>query len=279
MSETRNNSKIQAILASGIKIPPLPEALVKVQALLQDPDATIMDVAGLIRQDGALSGAVFRVVGSPVFGLRTKVDTVDRAVTLLGIPPTLAILRGIALRAALGGGAQSIALEALWQRSGQIAQATMAVCKQLRPRGISPDQAYTLGMFHDCGLALVKRIPAYNDTLAQGLWSEIPVLDRSQNSDHALVGEMVARNWQLPDDIAQAIRNHHELAPENLADIPTRLCALLNLACHIHRQATGEDDQEWDQGWKDAALNRLDLTASDLADLESEISLEPSATA
>jgi HD-like signal output (HDOD) protein len=35
------------------------------------------DVAPLIRQDGALSGAVFRVVGSPVFGLHAKVDTVE----------------------------------------------------------------------------------------------------------------------------------------------------------------------------------------------------------
>jgi len=280
MSETRDNSRIQAILASGIKIPPLPEALVKVQALLQDPDASVSDVAGLIRQDGALSGAVFRVVGSPVFGLRTKVDTVDRAVALLGIPPTLAILRGIALRAALGGGAQSIALEALWQRSGQIAQATMSVCKQIRPKGITPDQAYTLGMFHDCGLALlVKRIPAYNDTLAQGLWAEIPALDRAQNSDHALLGEMVARNWQLPDDIAHAIRHHHELAPEGLADTPTRLCALLNLACHIHRQSTGEDDQEWEQGWREACQARLDLSAADLADLAAEVITEPSATA
>lgn len=275
MSETADTPRIQAILASGIKIPPLPEALLKIQAMLRNPDVSTADVARLIRQDGALSGAVFRVVGSPVFGLHARVETVDRAVTLLGIPPTLAILRGVSLRAALGGGTQDAALEALWLRSGQIAQYAMAATRLLRPRGISPDQSYTLGMFHDCGLALLaKRFPAYGEALAQDLWREIPALDRAQNSDHGLVGEMVARNWQLPGEIAQAIRHHHDLEGRGQEEAVARLVALLNIACHLNSQALGEDAPEWETGWKQACLVRLGLTEPDLVGLEVDISME-----
>ncbi len=272
MSETSDNPRIQAILASGIKIPPLPDVLMKIQAMLGDPDVTTSDVARLIRQDGALSGAVFRVVGSPVFGLHAKVETVERAVTLLGIPPTLAILRGISLRAALGGDAHNAALEALWHRSGQIAQYTMMAAKLARPRGITADQAYTLGMFHDCGLALlVKRMPAYGDLLARGRWTEIPAMDHAQNSDHALLGEMVAKNWQLPEAVAQAIRHHHDLKARDLSDATMGLCALLNLACHVHAQAAGEDDPAWNDGWKEACMARLGLDETDLAGLEADM--------
>jgi len=279
MSESQDTARIQAILASGIKIPPLPDVLMKIQALLQNADVSTNDVAQLIRQDGALSGAVFRVVGSPVFGLHAKVETVERAVTLLGIPPTLAILRGISLRAALGGEAHNAALEALWQRSGRIAQYAMAAAKRLRPRGISPDQAYTLGMFHDCGLALLaKRMPAYGDLLAQGRWAEIPAVDHEQNTDHALLGEMVAKNWQLPDTIAQAIRHHHNLEPRDLPEAAGRLCALLNLACHTHHQATQEDDRAWGEGWKDACMARLELDEADLTELETEMRAEMAGT-
>ncbi|MCP5278094.1 MAG: HDOD domain-containing protein [Thiobacillus sp.] len=279
MSETADTPRIQAILASGIKIPPLPEALLKIQAMLRNPDVSTADVARLIRQDGALSGAVFRVVGSPVFGLHARVDTVDRAVTLLGIPPTLAILRGISLRAAFGGGTQDAALEALWRRSGQIAQYAMAATRLLRPRGISPDQAYTLGMFHDCGLALLaKRFPAYGEALAQDLWREIPALDRAQNSDHGLVGEMVARNWQLPGEIAQAIRHHHEQKAADPFGVPARLVALLNFACHMCRQALQDDDQEWEKGWRDACAVRLGLTEPDLVGLEVEVGVAVATT-
>lgn len=275
MSEAQDTSRIQAILASGIKIPPLPDMLMKIQAMLRNPDVTINDVAQLIRQDGALSGAVFRVVGSPVFGLHTKVETVDRAVTLLGIPPTLAILRGISLRAALGGDANNAALEALWHRCGQIAHYAMATAKQLRPRGLSADQAYTLGMFHDCGLALlVKRIPVYGDILSQGRWAEIPAVDHAQNADHALLGEMVAKNWQLPEAIALAIRHHHDLRAQDLPDPVVRLCGILNFACHVHRQASQEDDREWEEGWKAACMARLALDESDLLGLEVDVRME-----
>lgn len=277
MSDSADSPRIQAILASGIKIPPLPEVLMKTQQLMRDPDATTADVADLIRRDGALSGAVFRVVGSPVFGLRAKVETVDRAVTLLGIPPTLAILRGIALRTALGGETQSAALDALWHRSGQIAQYAMATTKLLRPRGISPDQAYTLGMFHDCGLALqIKRVPEYGQALAQGRWSDILDLDHAHNGDHALLGELVARNWQLPDSLSQAIRQHHNLRDDGLGEGTSRLCALLNFACHVLAQNLREDERDWEGAWKEACAARLDLSEADLLGLEVDVRMEVS---
>lgn len=274
MSDSPDSSRIQAILASGIKIPPLPEILVRIQALLADPDVDIADVAGLIRRDGALCGAVFRVVGSPVFGLHAKVETVERAVTLLGIPPTLAILRGIALRDAFGDETAQAALEALWRRSARIAQLAMAATRILKPQGFGPDQAYTLGMFHDCGLALLaKRFPAYAQALAQDAWPDIPSLDHAHATDHTLLGETVARNWQLPGVIAKAIRHHHEPQPSPaVPDEALRLGALLNLACHLHRLAGGEDDGEWEaeDGWRAACLARLGLSLAALADLEEQ---------
>lgn len=272
MSEANDTSRIQAILASGIKIPPIPEVLLKVQSLLRDPDAGVAEIARLIRQDGALSGAVFRVVGSPVFGLRTKVETAERAVTLLGIAPTLAILRGVALRSALGDAAHNAALEALWSRGNAIAAYSMATARLLKPGGLSPDQAYTLGLFHDCGLALqCKRIPDYARALSGPAWPDIPTLDHTHDTDHALLGQMVARNWQLPEEIAAAIRHHHDLEVQDMPDTVARLCALLNFACHLHRQTRREDDGEWEHAWREACMKRLGLNESDLAGLETDV--------
>ncbi|MEW6678791.1 MAG: HDOD domain-containing protein [Pseudomonadota bacterium] len=276
MSPPSDNARIQAILASGIKIPPLPEVLLKVQALAQDPDAGIGDIADLIRKDGAMSGAVLRVVGSPVFGLRTRVETPERAVTLLGVPPTLAILRGIALRNALHDPVSQAALEVLWQRSGHIAQRAMALARHLRGQGISPDQAYTLGMFHDCGLALaIKRFPAYGKALAGPDWPDIPALDQAHDTDHALLGGMVARNWQLPEGIALAIHHHHQPGADLPPDI-ARLTAVLNLACQLQALASGTRDPGWEAGWKTVAMEHLGLNEDAIADLarENEAALE-----
>ena len=274
MNDAMQSPRIQAILASGIKIPPIPEVLLKVQSLLKDPDVGGAEVAKLIRLDGALSGAVFRVVGSPVFGLRAKVETLEHAVAILGIPPTLAILRGLSLRNAFADPASQAALENLWQRSTQIALIAMALAKRLRRRGISPDQAYTLGMFHDCGLALAaKRFPDYAEALSQPGWLDILALDQAHDTDHALLGTLVAKNWQLPEDMALAIRHHHDPdaeLPEGIA----KLCAVLNLAYSIHTQAQGVEEPGWATGWKAAVMTRLELDEAALEELAAEVRAE-----
>lgn len=274
MTSSSDTTRIQAILASGIKIPPIPEVLLKIQALLRDPDVSGAEVARVIRQDGALSGAVFRVVGSPVFGLRARVDSLEHAVAILGIPPTLAILRGLALRQAFADPAGQAALEHLWRRGGHIARIALILARRLRGRSLSPDLAYTLGMFHDCGLALLlKRFPAYADALDQSTWPDIPALDHAHDTDHALLGEQVARNWQLPEGLAAAIRHHHDPAAEVPAEA-ARLNALLNFACRIHALAEGGGDPPWEGVWKPVVMARLGLEEADLLELEMDVRAE-----
>ncbi len=264
---------IQAVLASGVRIPPMPEVLLNLNLLLRDDDAGPRDLAGLIGRDGALSGAVFRLAGSPVFGLRAKVDTVEKAVTVLGMRNAGAVVRSEALRAAMHDPASARALEALWTHSGAIADLCTLALKARPVRGIAVDTAYTLGMFHDCGLALLcKRIPVYVRALAQpGVWAEIPALDASHQTDHALIGQMVAKNWLLAEDIILAIRQHHQVNAAGQSETVSRLCALLNFAIHLHNRRTGADDQAWETSWKDETVRRLGLDEEELAAWESEV--------
>lgn len=274
--------RIQAILASGIKIPPMPEVLIHLNALLRDPDAGPAELAALIRNDGALSGAVFRVVGSPVFGLRTKVDSLPRAISLLGMNNAGALLRSEVLRAALSDPQHAQALEHLWARSAAIAELCVIAVKQARLRDISPDAAFMLGMFHDCGLALLcKRFPVYAAALSGDAWPDILELDRSQQLSHTAMGQMVAKNWALPEDLVLAIRHHHDLATTELSttdlattgvnDTTLRLCAVLNFAIHLHNRQHALDDQAWQTGWDAETMRRLQMDASGLAALETEL--------
>jgi HD-like signal output (HDOD) protein len=109
-----------------------------------------------------------------VFGLRAKVDSLPRAISLLGMKNTGALLHSEALRAALNDPLHAKALEHLWNRSAQIAEICVAV-KKARLRDINVDVAFMLGMFHDCGLALLcKRFPAYAEALAEpATWPDI----------------------------------------------------------------------------------------------------------
>ncbi len=272
--EPETDHRIQAILASGIKIPPMPEILLCLNNLLRDTDAGPQELAALIRNDGALSGAVFRVVGSPVFGLRAKVDSLPRAIALLGMKNTAALLRSEVLRAALSDPLHAKALQHLWNRGAAVAELCVAIVKQARLREIGPDIAFMLGMFHDCGLAMLcKRFPAYAAALSGDVWPDILALDQAEQISHTVMGQMVAKNWALPEDLVLAIRHHHEAASADLNDAAQKLCAVLNFACHLHATREGVDDPEW-PAWHDATLRALNIQAAQLAELEAEILAE-----
>lgn len=274
MENTQQEDRlIQAVLASGVRIPPMPEILLNLNLLLRDDDAGPRELGSLIGRDGALSGAVFRLAGSPVFGLRAKVDTVEKAVTVLGMRNAAAVVRSEALRGAMHDPASARALEALWTHSTAIADLSTLALKARPVRGVATDTAYTLGMFHDCGLALLcKRIPVYVRALAQpGVWAEIPALDASHQTDHGLLGQMVAKNWLLGEEIILSIRQHHNANAAGLPETVSRLCALLNFAIHLHNRRTGADDKAWESVWKAEVCRRLDLDEEDLAAWESEV--------
>lgn len=273
MQEMETDHRIRAILASGIKIPPIPAVLIHLNALLRHPDAGPTELAELICNDGALSGAIFRVVGSPVFGLRAKVNSLPRAISLLGMKNTGALLRSETMRAALSDPQHAQALQHLWGRSTALAERCINVVKKAHLRDISSDAAFMLGMFHDCGLALLcKRFPSYAQALTNGVaWPDILELDRSQQLSHAAMGQMVAKNWALPEDLVLAIRHHHELAATGLNETTLKLCAVLNFAIHLHNLQHGLDDQEWQTGWYAETMQLLHLDAGELASLEAAI--------
>ncbi|HNA29764.1 MAG TPA: HDOD domain-containing protein [Thiobacillaceae bacterium] len=268
--EKNDDQLIRAILSSGVRIPPMPEVLHGLRALLSDPDAGPRELAGLVARDGALCGALFRLVASPVFGLRTRVDKVEKAITLLGMRNASAVVRCESLRGAFHDPAHGQAMEALWGRGSAVADFSVLALKTGHVRGIAPDLAFTLGMFHDCGLALLcKRTPAYAQALSRpGSWPDIAALDRDNQTDHAMIGQSVARNWLLPEDIVAAIRIHHQVAPEDIPEPVARLCCLLNFACHLRNKRTQADDSEWENGWRAKTARHLELGDDDLADWE-----------
>lgn len=274
MTDTQHDQLIlEAILAGGVKLPPMPEVLFELADLDKDAEAGPREYAHVIGRDPSLAGAVFRVAGSPVFGLRAKPDTLEKAVTLLGVRTTMAVAYGEALRQGLNDTRLQSVMAAIWQRAAAVAETMVAVQRALRLRGVSQDQALLLGLFHDCGVAVAcRRYPAYAEALAKAHpGAELIALDRAHQTDHAVIGQMVARNWQLPPVIVQAIRWHHTTNLAALPELEQTLVVLLQFALHLCNLRSGGDDPEWVR-WRPLVLGRLVEDEAALAALEQELS-------
>jgi HD-like signal output (HDOD) protein len=124
-------------ITDGIKdLVPLPKAYIRIQQLVNDPDSSFSDITEVIVHDPGLTSRILRIANSAYMALASKVDTVGRAVQVLGLNQ----VHDLALAGAAVGSLFKIETDAIdmhdfWRRSVYAAVVGSIVCKtQCRER-------------------------------------------------------------------------------------------------------------------------------------------------
>lgn len=256
-----------------ISVPPCPEIVVELLREARSEDIDFIRISRLITGDVALAAAVMKSANSPFFALRRKVQSVQQAVAVLGLRNLLKIVYGVVLKQSLGG-ADAPHMARFWERSNYNAVVSAHLAGRLP--GVSADDAYTFGLFHDAGIAiLMQKFPEYRQTLVQANAAPrafTAVEDERHHTNHVVVGALLARNWYLPDQVVWAIRYHHEpgvfSAPRKHATPDVCLLVAIRLISeHIVAHFLNyPDDAEWEAG-KEAVLAYLGWFEDDVDDL------------
>jgi HD-like signal output (HDOD) protein len=229
-------------LVKDIGIPPRPSTLVDLQEEMGKEDPDFGRIGRLVSTDVAMTVALLKVVNSPLYGLSRRCETVDQAIAMLGLKQVGSVVTGLVLRKVLPvNGPQ---LVRFWDVSGKRSHAMARL-------------AQSFGLFCDVGIPLLMgRFPTYGQTLKacneETTRSFTDVEHAHHQTDHALVGGMMARGWGLSPVLCKAIRLHHdyEVFNDRRAD-PTviRLIALgLVAEVAIQRFAGLNSSNEWAKG-------------------------------
>lgn len=242
-------ARMRMVLERGVKIPAQPRVVQELRKLLSRREADVRVLARVINQDPALTAMLFRVVRNAAYKRHQPFETVAQVVHALGVEETFNLVQAISLAGIVEVRSNRLAYEAFWVRSQAVGQLAMLVAEdRIAVCNIFPDQAYLAGIFHDCGVPLLmQRFPTYCAEMRlgeQGRWIELGEEDRNFNADHCVVGYIVARHWNLPDFICDAVRNHHEIASLGLHAART-MVAILQLAIHIFYHDQRVVDGEW----------------------------------
>lgn len=203
-----------------IGIPPRPIILDHFKEEMRKDDPSFLRLSQIISADVALSAGLIKVVNSPYFGLRRKVDSVSDALTMLGLDVASRAIAGACLRKAFP---LTPAIERFWNGSAQVAALSGWLAKNNHKTMIRADVAYTFGLFRDIGIAiLLLRYPRYMETLGSANQeterSFTDVEQRDFKTDHARVGYLLGLNWCLPEEICLGIRWHHDLVAIDQTD-------------------------------------------------------------
>jgi HD-like signal output (HDOD) protein len=232
-------------LLKTIRIPPRPSLLVDLQKELSKNDPSAKALAKIIANDVALAASLLKLTNSSFFGLRLKAQSVDHAVSLIGITQTGTLMTGIIARQAVTSNANSMGK--FWDFSSKRAQALSAMVRRLPV--CSADVAHTFGLFCDIGVPiLMERFPDYADTWKKANnefeMSLTQVEDQHHITNHASIGSLMARTWGLPEQVYTAILLHHDyktLEDTSTEDAVRGLIALSTLAEYAIQKYEGQD--------------------------------------
>ena len=261
----------------GISVPPQPQIMVDLQMEQYMPDPDLEVIARLISQDPGLSGALMKIVNSPYYGLTQKIASIRRAVTLLGSRTVINLINAQSIKGEMTDDT-IVTLNRFWDTAQDVAMTSLTLAK--RTGTLAADEAYALGLFHDCGIPLMlKRFPEYMHVLEQGYANAGPgsrVVDtenRHFNTNHAVVGYYTAKSWRLPAHLTEAIANHHN-ALAIFSDESSRnsqlknLLAILKMAEHICASYKVLGNQREDHEWNSVGPLVLDYVGLSDYDFE-----------
>lgn len=193
----------------------MPEVAQKVLTMIRNPRTNMAEISQLLSLDQSLAVLVLRWANSAYYGLRQPVTTINQAVVVLGQQAIRNVILASTVASLMDRPVAGYGLEKgdLWQHSIAVAGAAREIAKN---KGFEiAEEAYTAGLLADIGkLAFESLLRDVN--LSSLEWQGRTFSDLEGEFfgiDHARLGAELARRWNLPARLLDAIEYHHK--PEN----------------------------------------------------------------
>lgn len=195
------------------ELPPFSPILNRLMASLASEDVSFAKVADLIEKDTVMAGNILKLVNSALYGMRGTVNSVRRAVSMLGVNK----VRNATLSMSVARMWKQVRTPYGWSmRDFNLRSAGAAILADLLAQNLSVDYAegaFAAGLFHDLGQLLValgcpeefKQVSLLCRPGAK--WAaeyELEILGIS----HAALSADALAIWNLPKQIQDAVRFH-----------------------------------------------------------------------
>lgn len=271
---------LQKILNTLEALPPMPSTYLRVKDYLaKKEDFSFEGLAGIIEQDISLSAELMRWANSAIFGQRSKVETVKRALLILGSD----IVEGLVLQNSVSRAmpAEGHALEGFDRAGLQLhCLATAFIAKQLVEAKTGgnqelADRAFIAGLLHDIGKLVVQsRLPDQFAAIIEKARVQKMAMSSVEQEflgvSHEDIGSYLAEWWSMPSFIINVIRWHH--APEMCASNQELLVAVNAADALANRFQIGKSGSFGEQEIAGDKSERYGFTEASLESLKSELS-------
>jgi len=275
-----NNINIAELVKGVGDLVSLPDVFTRINQLVEAPDSSLDDIAKVVSQDPSFTVRLLRVANSPFYGFSSGIETVFKAISLIGTSQ----VRNLALSTSVsntfaGLPNELVSMNDFWHHSLYCALLARILAK--RVGRTDPDALFTAGLLHDIGeLVIFNRLPdqakeALELVLDSG--DELPIYlaeHQVMGLNHAEVGGELARQWNLPPLLHECIAFHHDIQQAQHYPRETAIIHIANIFASMAELDTlnPEDVEPINpQTWEIIGLDAEEITESTIREVQEEI--------
>ncbi len=201
------------IVQQDLELVSHPEIFQLVLQAANDPQSSAAYVAEVVSKDVAISVKLLKVVNTPYYGFPQKVDTLSRAIVLLGHNKIVNLALGISVISMFEGlECDLLDMSAFWKHSVACGVVGMILATHCGER--NEESFFVAGLLHDLGrlIMLKNRLKSAQAVLqeSRGRKMTLHALERARwGFSHAELARDVLAKWQLPENLVLAVGHHH----------------------------------------------------------------------
>lgn len=211
-----------------------PGVCLRVFELIHAPTTGVKDIAAVVGVDPNLTSRLLRLANSSFYNFSRKIDTISRAVAVIGTAELYQLVLSVsAVKTFSGIPNDLVKMDTFWRHS--VYTGLLARALAIRINVLHPERLFVAGLMHDIGSLVLyhQRPDAMRDILLVAEGDEEVLYQAELDTfrlSHATVAGYLMEQWQLPEELIDAVTWHHQ--PER-AEKARMEAHILYLANHL----------------------------------------------
>ncbi|EPG64408.1 HDOD domain-containing protein [Leptospira wolffii] len=217
--------KAEEIIKEVDQLPTFPKAIQDIQAAIDRPNSSIGQIAEMVKKDVALAANILKLSNSAAFRRGSKVESLDRAIQLIGLKELQVLLYSLGTKQILEN--KFPAFLAIWEKSNQCAYYCKLIAQKLAMPKEVMSNLMSAALLHDIGEIILLSLEAdrmgkiQNYSASKEIASSISMEEAAFGITHTKIGALIAEKWNFPELYSKAMEYHHrpQLAEDQYKDI------------------------------------------------------------
>ena len=207
----------------------MPEVISELLKEMQKENLSTTALTKIIQRDPSITGKLLKLANSPAYKRTVEISSINEAVSVLGITTVkcLALSLSIFNHKHISS-ASGIKSQEFFSYILLVAAGSQLLAQEIKYK--VPEEAMVAGLMHDIGIIfLLRNFPEEYNKIIKKMDQGINLYKAEKSTfgiDHSEIGYYIAQHWNIPQNIANAIRHHHETPSDEETDTLSNIVQL-----------------------------------------------------